>query len=141
MPDEIFHVWLAGFIDGEGSIDIAKKGRSYCLRLTITNTNLEVLEKIRERVGAGHVEKKSHGTLTRRTCYRFCCTYHTAKKNVRRVLPYLQIKKEHAEIGLTIPHLSIHERKRDWHGRLLPNPELKKAQREIQAKLKRLNTH
>ncbi len=43
--------YIAGFFDGEGSITNNGKG----FRITIAQTNQEVLEKIRDFVGAGYV--------------------------------------------------------------------------------------
>jgi intein-encoded DNA endonuclease-like protein len=49
--------YIAGFIDGEGCITISTFSNYSFLHLYLTNNNKQVLEKIREWIGYGKVQK------------------------------------------------------------------------------------
>ena len=112
-------MYLAGFLDGEGSI-IIKPPR---VRLYISNTNKEVLEKIREFVGCGSVyginlkNKKENWNKP----YGWTICFH---KDVLRILKNLRgkliIKKELCEKAI-----AYIENKR-WHNFYLSKEELLK---------------
>lgn len=97
--------WLAGFIDGEGSIGISKEwnyGRptlkcNYRPSLSITNSNRESLERAQEIVGNGAIitHKKRN-----RENPRYKPSYHYTLRNPRLLVdilleltPFLVIKK------------------------------------------------
>lgn len=54
--------WAAGFFDGEGSVGAYKSGRTFYLsagykypKVSVTNTDLELLEKFQRIVGLGKI--------------------------------------------------------------------------------------
>jgi len=101
--------YLAGFIDGDGCITINVGGTkgsvtpSHRLLLLITQANKEYLEKWCARVGLGRVyaihsgESPIQGT---KQCYNWQMSGRQAEAVLRKVLPYLDIKREQAEIAI-----------------------------------------
>jgi len=94
--------WLAGIIDGEGSIglyDYGKEGRRVCIQLS--NTNKEFVDKMREIIGCGsqvNRAKWSKSHKGRKTIY----LYSLKGSNrcywiLRQIIPYLIIKKQKAQ--------------------------------------------
>lgn len=90
--------YIAGFFDGEGSIGMAPKGSGFLLRISISNVNLEVLTKIKERFG-GFINKRP-ATDKWKVCYQWCASYNVAIAFLEAVLPHLVVKKEHALVAL-----------------------------------------
>lgn len=59
MNDPLDIRYLAGFIDGEGCFSIATgtttRGTYYKGVLNVSNSNIEILQRVRETIGAGNV--------------------------------------------------------------------------------------
>jgi uncharacterized protein YerC len=91
--------YIAGFFDGEGSVTKFAHKNSY--RITLPQTNLEVLEKIRLHVGVGAIM-----TVTKRKAhYKDFWLYYTSsnvdtKIFIDKIVEHLVIKKEKCEIVL-----------------------------------------
>ena len=98
--------WVAGFIDGEGTISIHKMieskslmGARHRVSLEATNTNLASLQKLVSLFGGSIWQKRQQGENCL-DCYRWRAEGQTAKKAILFALPYFVIKKEQAEIAL-----------------------------------------
>lgn len=101
--------WLAGFIDGEGSLSIgnlkSKKTVALSPRLSIPNTDkaniakvCAILDKI---LVSGHLEKKETRNEKWKTCYIIYVTYREKLKILlETIIPYLAGKKKRAELIL-----------------------------------------
>lgn len=92
--------YLAGLIDGEGSITLLKK-RNCRLQLTIGNTSPEMMEWLDNNVGHGRV----HWSPSRRgPSGRICATWHSANWQAAVVLgavyPLLVAKRAQASAAL-----------------------------------------
>ncbi len=97
--------YLAGFIDGEGHISIIrriKKGRkliSYHPTIMITNTYLDVLLKIKDFIGCGNIVTRKNTSTKDRLVHRLIINPASNIENILKcVLPFLVVKKVHAEI-------------------------------------------
>lgn len=97
--------YLAGIIDGEGNIAIHTRAagsqgsvaQEYKNVMKVANTDLRLLEWIKEKTGAGSIyADRRRGN--RRQCYQWFCPSVQAAKILRLVYPYLVIKKEQAEL-------------------------------------------
>lgn len=113
--------WLAGIIDGEGSISINRSLSHrttivYCARVQVPNTNQLIIDKARsifDRLGAkGHVEKRQYGNNMR---WKICSiiTLNSAKDIeilLPLIIPYLVGKKRHAEILYRFVHSRLQRR-------------------------------
>ncbi|MEK7506786.1 MAG: LAGLIDADG family homing endonuclease [Patescibacteria group bacterium] len=91
--------YIAGFFDGEGSITRHTKG----YRITIAQTNFEVLEKIRKFASAGSIiepkKRKKH--------WKDSWVYYIASQRqicdfLNKILIYLIVKKEKVELALPV---------------------------------------
>jgi len=119
MDKKEFAIWLAGFVDGEGSIGIARRNiggkyQGYRVFFCITNTNKEILEKIREFAGnigyiRQHIKKKNSllesnkSRFGKKETYDFALGKEQAKKFLKLIYPYLQVKKRQAELVINFP--------------------------------------
>jgi len=103
LSNEELAYW-AGFVDGEGSIKIIKRrpGRgatnpSYIPYLAIINTNKAIIEELKRVFETGTIWHKKPSKPNHRDAYGW---YVSAKKCVeilKKLLPYLKIKKPQAE--------------------------------------------
>lgn len=102
--------YLAAFIDGEGSISlnlthtgVTTKTTSYVLRVRVTNTNLAVLEWIRDTVQYGNIiSKKRYPSKSGMTkpAWEWYLTNSKASILLEQILPYMKVKKLQAETGI-----------------------------------------
>lgn len=95
--------YLAGMIDGEGSIYIQdrKEGNStsYFPRFQITNTNKEVMIWIKERFGGTiYLKKRSHIKPHWKEQIEWFTNRESMDKILPLIAPHLIIKKRHAII-------------------------------------------
>lgn len=101
----VSYEYIAGFFDGEGYIQIAKKapnshsGAPYWLTASMANTHKGVLEEIQKVIGNGKVIFHQ-GTNGWKTHYRL--TFYTlqALNFIKLIEPYLIIKKEEARLAI-----------------------------------------
>lgn len=96
--------YIAGLFDGEGCLNLSASGKSYNVSVTITNTSLPVLLKLKDQLGG------SVSTLPRyrehwRPAYVWELSSTPAEGLVRQLLPLLQIKREEAEAWLAFKEL------------------------------------
>ncbi len=94
--------YIAGFFDGEGTISRNTSG----FRISMPQTNQEVLEKIRHFSGLGNICK----VTKRKSHWKDSWTYYiTKQKNVliflKGISPHLVLKKDLADN--TIPELKL----------------------------------
>lgn len=100
--------WSAGIIDGEGSIGIVLRRRNrggcnwvdYCVRVTISNTDLNMMLKLVELWG-GNFHKVSRPTRNHKDCYHYCCTGLMVLKMLELIEPYLITKKVRAQLAIS----------------------------------------
>jgi hypothetical protein len=90
--------YIAGFLDGEGSICIVKSKGQYYLQIDIVNTNSEVIDFVFKTLKLGGIYENRR--QKRKVLYRWVAKSKIAEKALRLLLPYLKVKKEQAEIGL-----------------------------------------
>lgn len=151
-PIDKFAIWLAGFMDGEGAIMICKfqrhdsksKSPQYALRLSIVNTELPVLEHIKHEFGGyinnghGAYSLKNMKFKTFKPVYEWCATDITALKILKRIFPYLLLKKERAELAIHFQESRYLFRKQAGVNNRLSEDEI--ARREaIYQRMKALN--
>ena len=113
--------YIAGLLDGEGTITLVKHGSKIYPEVSITNTKKEVIEWLRSvtQVGVITIENKSRSKRNWNTCYKFrVLSLPEASAILKAVLPYLIIKKKQAELVLKfIEELKTHiatEKRRNY---------------------------
>jgi hypothetical protein len=94
--------YIAGIVDGEGSIIINKhdgRNNDFTLHIRIFNSNLEVLCYIRNITKLGNITTKSK-IKNHKIMYIYESRRYEYKKFLTPILPYLVIKKRQAELML-----------------------------------------
>ena len=96
-------IYLAGFFDGEGSV-MAKKGGLNCLiTLSISNTDLDVLQWIAQTFGGQVATHHNPTPYTRKNAWKWELHGEAAIKLLQELIPFLKTKKERAQIAITYP--------------------------------------
>jgi len=100
--------YIAGFLDGEGTISIVKvkrkdRERSYSSPyyrpiLVINNTNREILEWIKSVFGAGQVNLVARKEMGRKPVYRWIVGNAVAIQIAEILYPHLRVKKLQADV-------------------------------------------
>lgn len=93
---ETFWAYLAGIIDGEGTISVYSIGA----QLTIANTHLPLLVTIQEKLGCGSIQTLGMRGGRTSQAYKWGCYATGLRRILPKILPYLIIKKPHAELML-----------------------------------------
>lgn len=105
--------YIAGFLDGEGSIFIYEKMNRPRLRVAFANNDLGVLEWISKMTGVGSISTKIKYSKVHATSYILQLNADAALSLLQQVRKYLRIKGEQADLGidfqerLKIPELNL----------------------------------
>ncbi len=90
--------YLAGFLDGEGTISVRKYYNNFRLELSVANTHLPTLESIKSLYGGRILQRKE--AYRRKILYELRWSASSAAKVLKSIEPYLITKKEHCTIAL-----------------------------------------
>lgn len=103
--------YLAGFFDGDGHIGISKgPGRRYRVVATLVNTNVEIMQTIRDQFKVViHVIKTKNSKWS--TAYQLMLFGPQAIDFISFIYPYLRIKKSQADLAF-----HFHNNKLDLRG-------------------------
>jgi hypothetical protein len=99
--NELDWAYLAGFIDGEGTITIASDGRKFHPCVSVANTDYAVLEWCITFVGNGGVSSKKKYKDYHKQSYYISWRYDAALNIMSKCLPYLKVKRKQAELILS----------------------------------------
>ena len=108
MVKESDLAWLAGFIDGEGSITIAKRKRqksinyNYDLQLRIINTDKSLLDHCQSIIGKGEIKAPLVAKATYKQSWSWSLWANSAKEALIKVSPYLVGKQMQAKLGIEL---------------------------------------
>lgn len=104
-------LYLAGFIDGEGSISTMRQpSGTYGVSLVITNQNTKVLRWIKDTCGLGNVFKCSQSHLSNKPCFRYVVYTNQASLLLQQLEPYLKIKRKQAKLAIAMAQAGAAER-------------------------------
>lgn len=116
--------WFAGFFDGEGNIGLGRSrtsgpaGWKYKLSISITNTHLPSLHKIRDMWQRGSIcSIHSKDTPKRKEwspAWKWEAGANQALYVLELILPYLFTKRAQAEVAIAFQKERQH-RKKVWH--------------------------
>lgn len=92
---ELECAYIAGLIDGEGSLAIYQNGP----RLSISNRHVSTLEWVKELVGHGRIwQPQNHSQFNRSApCYQWDCGANGCRILLPKILPYSRINKDRIE--------------------------------------------
>lgn len=97
-PEEI--AWMAGLFDGEGNIAWPRKNNVHSFRLSIANTNMELLNKIIAVTGTGSLIIKISKNPRHSDCANWIVLGDRAKALLVLMMPWLIVKRENGQIAL-----------------------------------------
>lgn len=94
--------YIAGIIDGEGTVTLTRrhKNETPSPNVSIANTNIKMLEWIRERIGNGIIVKRSKRKTHHSNSYVLILSDCNAMKLLADIKDFLIIKKPHVELIL-----------------------------------------
>jgi hypothetical protein len=104
--------YMAGFVDGEGSIMLVINGKpradgvqvGYKVKLLVSNTNVAVLKQMQETYG-GKVYLSAPARGNCKPGFRLEIFGKHAVQVIRRLLPHLILKAEQARVALAFAEL------------------------------------
>lgn len=88
--------YMAGLIDGEGTITLSKR-KSYLPRtvaLTISNTDLDLLNWVEQAIGAGRITAKRTYAINHSASYTYQIHNRQAIKVISQIIGYLKTYKK-----------------------------------------------
>ena len=87
--------YLAGLIDGEGTITLCRKDKNENrqLAVTISNTELKILEYAKQNIGAGKITRKRTSSSNHTPSYTYAIYNRQALLVLKQIYPYLQSYK------------------------------------------------
>lgn len=101
--DPLFLAWMAGFVDGEGTLTISvdrtvNAEPQYRTQLTVANTARAPLDEIAQRTGVGRVRTAWTNPRQTKPCFSWAVTGPSARRVAAAIRPYLRIKGAQADI-------------------------------------------
>lgn len=104
INDEVRFAYLAGMIDGDGTVRVEKSNHKYQYpRLAITNTDLNMLAWVQDNFGGVICCHQSAATkightnyLSNKPTYRWDTAGKNAAEILKRIAPYLVVKARKA---------------------------------------------
>lgn len=105
MMTELEKAYIAGIIDGEGSIMLQRfhKNQFPSPCVSIASSTIELLNWIREKVRYGVIKrKKNYNPKKHKDCYSYSLKYDEAIKFIEAIYPYLIIENKKKRAFLII---------------------------------------
>lgn len=141
--NELFYAYLAGFIDADGSISISTvaHNKNQVVALAAHNCKYAPIELLHNMFG-GKVRLKKTGKcrneINWRPCYEWKLTANKAIAVIKKLLPYLMIKKTQAILAIRLQRLKNKYRgKRQWDSKI--DAKCERVYSRIKAKCVALN--
>jgi len=109
--------YLAGVIDGEGSIFLYERSGASAMRITVANTNRDLLEWCLLTAGVGSIVVKASSNPKHEHSGMWLCNSQAAASVLEQVVKYLTIKKEQARMAIDFQrklHIPAEKAQRDW---------------------------
>lgn len=92
--------YLAGFIDGEGSVMLYRRRDSVALRVTAANTHLATLKNIAKLCGCGGVVHFDRGNPKHKPAGWWQVNAEAAASMLKQIRPYMFTKRQQADLAL-----------------------------------------
>lgn len=131
--EEVEKAYLAGIVDGEGTVTLTKhhKNETPTPRLSVANTNLQLLNWIKARVGGVIVSKRKYKSHHANSYVWYVCQ-DRAINLLNEIKKFLMIKRKHAD-------LITDEYKKVTHRAGRYTPEMLSRKYQLVAKIRELN--
>jgi uncharacterized membrane protein YukC len=133
--------YIAGFLDGEASFLITIEHKKDCIKpvfrheIVVANTNREIMEWLQNKIG-GKLRRNKPKRKTHKIAYTLVWRGYICKALLPLIIPYLRVKKKHAEIMLeSLRFLNVH------FNQYMPEYEkVKRKKLEYYSEIKALNS-
>ena len=107
--------YWAGLFDGEGTVGAYKQKGYYLLHVSVTNTNMDILEKLVCEFG-GHIQSTGVNGLDKfgyfhKPCKRWRVTGQYTIPFLTAIHPFVLIKKDQVSLGLAFQQTKNRETK------------------------------
>ncbi len=104
--------WLAGYIDGDGSVSMRASSTSRSTRfrypvLTIDSCDPELLEEVIAITGQGHVKAKPRKKKEHRKCWTWTVTGSKAVIVLETLIPYLRCEFKRYRSALIVDNKDV----------------------------------
>lgn len=123
-----FHVWLAGYLDGRGYFGVVYAGKSYSLRIKVTDAKAAPLEQIQRVTRLGNVKAEGKGKVT---VWAWTVSGREVQLLLSRIATHLRFKQAHAEAMLRFPVTERGE---------IATPAQIEQRRQVYERLRQLNS-
>ena len=143
------YAWMAGFLDGEGSISLRSEIRPngqliFRRRVCVVNTNEPVLQVFKDNFGgslrARTYMKRYSFTARHKIVYEWSLHGTKADQFISAILPHLRLKKRHAELWLEFSETVDHKLTGNFGGGLRNwNPSVLDRRQALIVELRALN--
>ena len=126
--------YIAGIIDGEGTITLNRKHRNnaHSPEITVANTDLRLLEWLKEKLG-GSIRKKIKKLSHHNQAYTWMIRNDRVINLLSEIEDYLIVKREHSEL-ITKKYKACTPRNGKY------NEELLNKKMELVAQIRKLNS-
>jgi len=95
--------YIAGIVDGEGSIVLCRRRSTVTLMVLVTNTDFALLRWLQTMIGVGFVwEAKPRKGWARKPIGYYRCQGDGAFSLLMQLSPYLRIKTRQRDLGLSV---------------------------------------
>lgn len=92
--------YAAGFVDGEGCINVSTTRTTTFIRILVVNTNRHVLELFKERWGGDIQQNKQHNK-TWKISYTWRLQHKACLSFLKDIYPFLIVKKQQVEAAFS----------------------------------------
>lgn len=93
--ESVTAAYLAGLIDGEGTVTLTRQHRNEGRRLVvcISNNELGILQSAKESIGAGRITTKRHYNERHAASFTYCISSRQALDLLAQITPYMKSYK------------------------------------------------
>jgi|SRR5215831_10702529 len=94
--------YLAGIIDGEGSIMLQRSGGTIFVVVKVANTSQGLMAWLTQKTGVGRVQYTSRSHLGRKDVHHWVVVGRQALALLHAIDPYLIVKREQANVAFAL---------------------------------------
>ncbi len=108
-------IYLAGIIDGEGTLTIDSKKGNFNAKISIVTTNSELANWLREKLKTPVTVSKNKKHPEYRDKYEFFIHGYKTKPFLKKILPFLIVKKRNAKLLIEFINIRLSRSKHSEH--------------------------
>ena len=94
-------IYLAAFVDGEGSVMLGARRDTASVILSVSNTKRVVLDWMLKATSVGRVQRQREATAKTATSFFWRCTGDAAESVLSQIASHLKLKRLQADLAIT----------------------------------------